>query len=208
MISYAAQVEAWAGLYSVAGLASAALVGLLFVTVSLHVDLMAGERAAGIRTLARQTLTNFIVIVVISLIFQIPDATPLSTGIPLAAIGVLGCFESVRLGLRVRQLSRQELTLIPQRLITARLMLPSASYGVIVAVAVTMTLGQTGGLYWAFLALVAILLSAVVNSWDMLIHLAASRSREAAELAARAASTPEPSSTTDMSTRVDTPPPR
>lgn len=121
MTPYATAIEAWAGVYEVAALASAALAGLLFVTVSLHVDLLAGERAAGIRTMARQTLTNFIVIVVISLIFQIPEATPLSTGVPLVAVGVVGCFEEIRLGLRVRQLSRQELTLIPQNFITMRL---------------------------------------------------------------------------------------
>lgn len=183
MTPYATAIEAWAGVYEVAALASAALAGLLFVTVSLHVDLLAGERAAGIRTMARQTLTNFIVIVVISLIFQIPEATPLSTGVPLVAVGVVGCFEEIRLGLRVRQLSRQELTLIPQNFITMRLLVPSASYGVVVAVALALLLGQPGALYWNFVAVVAILLSAVLNSWDMLIHLSASRARAAAESA-------------------------
>lgn len=190
MTPYAAQIEAWAGLYEVAGLASAALAGLLFVTVSLHVDLLTGNRAAGIRTMARQTLTNFIVIVVISLIFQIPDATPLSTGVPLAAIGVLGCFEAIRLGLRIRQLSRQELTLVPQHLIAVRLLVPSASYGVVVAVAVTMLLGETDGLYWNFVAVVGILLSAVLNSWDMLIYLSASRQRDTTELTSQGLGSP------------------
>lgn len=91
MNGYAGQIDAWSGVYEVAGLASAALAGLLFVTVSLHVDLMTGQRAAGIRTMARQTLTNLIAIVVLSLILQVPDATPLSTGVPIAAVGLLGC---------------------------------------------------------------------------------------------------------------------
>lgn len=192
MNGYAGQIDAWSGVYEVAGLASAALAGLLFVTVSLHVDLMTGDRAAGIRTMARQTLTNFIAIVVLALIFQVPAATPLSTGVPIAAVGLLGCFESIRLGLRIRQLSRQELLLIPRRFIVPRLIALSASYAVLIAVAIALLLGQTDGLYWAFVALIGILLSAVLSSWDMLIHLSASRQRAAIGSAREALRGPDP----------------
>jgi hypothetical protein len=54
-----------------------------------------------------------------------------------------------------------------------------------VAVALALLLAQPGGLYWNFVAVVAILLSAVLNSWDMLIHLSASRARAASGSASR-----------------------
>jgi len=180
MTPFAATIAGWAGFYQLAGLAAAALAGLLFVTLSLHVDVLANERSRVLRTLARQTLTNFIVVVVMSMLFQVPDALPTSIGVPLAAMGAAGLFEELRLGLRIGRLGGRDRWLIPGNLTGLRTAGRAGSYAAVVVVAVRLILGDTDGLYWIGIALIVILVSATSNSWDLLIHLTSlKRTREA-----------------------------
>jgi hypothetical protein len=171
MSGFASAVTAWAGFYALAGTVAGALAALLFVTVSLHVDLLARDDGRGFRTLARQTLTNFVVVTMISLVFQIPAATPLSLGLPLLAMGIVGCAEETRLGLQIRGPDQTRLSTVRRDLLYARLVLPAAAYGVLVAVALILMSGSTDALDWAVAALIVILLSATVASWTMLIDL-------------------------------------
>ena len=162
----------WTGFYQLAGTASATLAGLLFVMVSLHIDLLAQERSKVIRALARQTLTNFMYILVISLMFQVLFAGPVPIGLLLLAIGLLGTNEEVRLGLQIRQQNRSEAAPMPRRQLVGRLVLPTASYAIILVIGVALLLGQIDALPWMVAAIILLLLNATINSWDMLIYLA------------------------------------
>ena len=84
MNPFAEAISRWAGFYSLVGAASATLAGLLFVAVSLHIDVMSQpDSAAETRAIAQQTLTNFVYLVSISLVFLIPNAVPTAVGLPL-----------------------------------------------------------------------------------------------------------------------------
>ena len=68
---YRSLVQSWHDFYLVAGTASATLVGLLFVSLSLH--LRAVLARPEVRGLARSTLANFALVLLVALVLVIPQ---------------------------------------------------------------------------------------------------------------------------------------
>src|SRR5438309_5043249 len=88
-MSYEAQVAGWHDFYIVAGAASATLVGLLFVGLSLHLQIVVS--ALEVRSLARVTLANFGAVLVVALFMVIPQG-PSAAGSQLVGAGVVSLF--------------------------------------------------------------------------------------------------------------------
>ena len=76
MDAFVETVESWHDFYMLAGTAAATLIGLIFVAVSLHIDIIAtAKRSSDIGVLARQTFSNFIFILSFAFIFMVPSDT-------------------------------------------------------------------------------------------------------------------------------------
>jgi hypothetical protein len=93
--AFAPALERWHDFYTLAGSAAAALLGLLFVSVSLHLDALTG---AG-RALAYETFFHFMAALFLALICLMPGLGPAGLGAALLPVGLLGC---ARLSRRVR----------------------------------------------------------------------------------------------------------
>src|SRR5690606_38323563 len=89
-------IESWNTFYTAVSAASATLVGLLFVSLSVNLKLVTGEQHAEIRALAIQTFTNFTYVLIISLIFLIPNPSPSGVGITFLIFGALGTVSVIR----------------------------------------------------------------------------------------------------------------
>src|SRR5713226_2136766 len=70
-MSYQAAVSGWHDFYLLAGTASATLVGLLFVGLSLHLRIVV--TSSEVRSLARVTLANFGAVLFVALFMVIPE---------------------------------------------------------------------------------------------------------------------------------------
>jgi hypothetical protein len=70
-VPYQTVIQRWHDFYVVAGTAAATLVGLLFVGLSLH--LRAVLSRSEVRSLARVTLANFGLLLIVSLFMVIPE---------------------------------------------------------------------------------------------------------------------------------------
>ena len=70
-VSYQTALGGWHDFYVVAGTASATLVGLLFVGLSLHLRIVVAS--SDVRSLARVTLTNFATVLFVALFMVIPQ---------------------------------------------------------------------------------------------------------------------------------------
>src|SRR5262245_28883553 len=88
--SFAETVEAWHDFYVVLGGASAAMLGLLFVAVSLRLNVFRNQQLADVRAFALQTLAGFFALVLISLVLLVPEQSPAGVGIPLLCAGIAG----------------------------------------------------------------------------------------------------------------------
>src|SRR5690349_18178721 len=80
-------LERWHDFYTLSGSAAAALLGLLFVSVSLHLDALTGDGQA----LAYETFFHFMVALFLALSCLMPGLTPATLGWGVLLLGLLGC---------------------------------------------------------------------------------------------------------------------
>ena len=90
MDTFAETVAQWHDFYIMIGTASATLIGLLFVGLTLNIDLIRRAESIDVLHLAALTFNSFFYPLIFAVIFLIPDISPVGLGIPLLAIGGLG----------------------------------------------------------------------------------------------------------------------
>jgi len=168
-MTFAQALQSWHDFYLTAGAAKATLVGLLFVGLSLHIRVVVSH--SDVRALARVTLTNFFVIVLIALSILIPTSSAINIALWVLVVGL------VSLGLMLRPAieglrSRSNRTL-GLRVLTARFGISALGY---VAMVVLAALFATGNYEAGFNGLVTVvivlLVIAVRNTWDLLVTVA------------------------------------
>ena len=166
-MSYQTTVSGWHDFYILAGTASATLVGLLFVGLSLHLRVVVAS--SEVRSLARVTLANFGAVLFVALFMVIPEGRS-TAGIELIASGAASLLiVSPSLVTGLRSLGR---TLQMQRRDRARLILrfglSAASYlAIIVAGAVLFS--SLSAFTWLVVAIVVLLIVSLRNTWDLLV---------------------------------------
>lgn len=178
--TFSSTIASWQNFYILAGTASATLIGLIFVAVSLHIDLIGESGAATILSLARRTFTRFIMVVVVALLFLVPRQDELGLGLPLLALGVVDAVRTFRVG-------RHSLTALKRTLDVEEAMsrivfpvaLPSISSVGLLFVAATVLTGTTSYLYLMVPIIAAILTNAASNAWDLMLGLAVYKVRRA-----------------------------
>ena len=80
----------WHDFYMLLGTASAALVALLFVAVSIGASFLSPERSTATRTFMSPVVFHFSTLLIISLIAMVPSHTALSLVIGIAAVAIAG----------------------------------------------------------------------------------------------------------------------
>ncbi|HTP00205.1 MAG TPA: hypothetical protein VMJ64_02445 [Anaerolineales bacterium] len=162
-------VESWHDFYLMTGTAAATLIGLLFVSLSLNVEVITRKENADLRVLATQSFGNFISALMFAVLFLIPSQVPLGLGLPLLGIGGYGLYNTLRRWLGTR---RQEPHVWALRgSLAHRFHIPAACFLALIVVAVFVLLGRTGSLYWLVPVMILLLLGASINAWDLLMAL-------------------------------------
>jgi len=93
----------WHDFFLAAAGASAALLGLLFVGVSINLAAITGEERVDLRVRAGQAFANLLSVLVISLLMLVPDPDPRSISIALALVAGLGLARAIQ---NVRSVAR------------------------------------------------------------------------------------------------------
>ena len=93
--TFSSTVAGWQTFYLLAGTASATLAGLIFVAVSLHLDLVGESGISAIFALARRTLSSFVLVVIIALVFVVPNQGPQLLGWSLLTIGIVDLLQTM-----------------------------------------------------------------------------------------------------------------
>ncbi len=88
-MNFQTTLQSWHEYYSITGGATASLVGLLFVGLSLHLRVVINH--PDVRALARVTLMSFGVTLVLSLFMLVPETRSASTGWNLVGLGTFAC---------------------------------------------------------------------------------------------------------------------
>ena len=171
-MSYEAQVAGWHDFYIVAGTASATLVGLLFVGLSLHLQIVVS--ALEVRSLARVTLANFGAVLVVALFMVIPQG-PSAAGSQLVGAGVVSLVvaaPSLVGAVRSGDWSF-DMSLMQRVRVMLRFGFSALGYLAIV-VAGILLLASSFSLAFGLLlvTIVALLVISLRNTWDLLVTVA------------------------------------
>src|SRR5215468_1089572 len=86
-MTYADAFQSWRDFYVTAGAAAATLVGLLFVGLSLHIRVVVSH--SDVRSLARVTLADFFVVLLVALIILVPTSSAGAVAVWLIAVAAL-----------------------------------------------------------------------------------------------------------------------
>jgi hypothetical protein len=168
-MSYGDTLQSWHDFYVTAGAAAATLVGLLFVGLSLHIRVVVSHH--DVRSLARATLMDFFVVLLVALVVLAPTTDTRTTATWLIAVG------AVSLGLVIRPAVRGFRTRHPRTLgllvLISRFGLSALCYAGIATMGVLF--GRQDfehGLSGLLIVVIVLLVIAVRNTWDLLVTVA------------------------------------
>ena len=82
-------IEPWHDYFLLAGTAAATLMGLLFVSLSIHLDKVVDERGAHLEAMAREAFASFVIVLALSLMMLAPQLARRSFGVSLLILAAV-----------------------------------------------------------------------------------------------------------------------
>lgn len=162
-MAYETAISGWRDFYVIAGTASATLVGLLFVGLSLHLRVVVAS--PDVRALARVTLANFGVILFVALFLVIPE------GQSAAASQVLGS-GVVSLAIIAPSLvaaGRSHGRILRVRQLVLRFGVSTVSYVAVIVAGVLLLASSSLAFTLLVIATIVLLFVSLRNTWDLLV---------------------------------------
>ena len=156
----------WSVFYQTAGGASAALIGLLFVGLSIHLDEVIRYR--DIRASARGAFQSLVAILVVSLLILVPDIDDQALGWTLVGLGVSGTFYSA---IEVRAMVGADLLLGAAQTFR-RVGLRLAGLVLLIVDGVFFLGGNSDATLWVMASVFILLASSAQTAWLALINIA------------------------------------
>lgn len=158
----------WHDFFILLGTASATLVGLMFIAVSIGANIFKEENRPALEVFLGPTVVHFAAVLVFCLLAIVPLHGWLSLAALAALIGLGDFFYAARIWFRLAR-SRYEIDLVDR---TFYAPLPALAY-LIVLVAAALLYAQTEwGVVVAAAGLLTLIVAAIRNAWDMMIWIA------------------------------------
>lgn len=165
----------WQTFYFMVGTASATLIGLMFVAVSLGADLPAATDANGVNTFVTPMLIHFGSVLAISAVMLIPTFRQMSLGVALILLGLAFTAYS----LRIRQLfvnhpSSQNYTKSDWKWYVY---FPIIGDVLVIITGIWLLSGSIDAFDLLAIALLVLLIVSVRNTWDLMMWIAQYRQK-------------------------------
>src|SRR5215208_606364 len=167
--TFAQALEAWRDYYTALGGMAAALLGLLFVSVSLRLNLFREQQVADVRAFALLAYGTFLTLALIALFCLAPNVGTDELGGALVALGAVAIgwiAYTLWLSQRVGTQSLER----PASWRWAYFGAALAAYGGLAAVGLPLLDGRTGARDWLLPVTLALLVLGAVNTWVLLSH--------------------------------------
>ena len=161
-------MPAWSSFYSVAAAASASLLGLLFVAVSVAAPTTLGEPRSPVRTMAEQSFQNYLLVLTISCFLLFPPTDRITSGgVVLLAAGSRGILAIFRLH-AILVCNHSWHTLLNA---LRRQIISLAGIGCLLYAAISMIRGPSSEDYLLAAGTLVLLTSSAIASWALLLQL-------------------------------------
>jgi hypothetical protein len=168
-MSYQETLLSWHDFYLGCAAASATFAGLLFVGLSLHLRIVVTHPEA--RSLARITLSDYFVVLLVSLFLLAPTGEPKQTGLELMGIGAVSI--ALMTPASVRGIRERRARTLGLRTLITRFGLSMLGYLALGVIGIFFYLGYTDAALSELVVIIVVLLVvAVRNTWDLLVTIA------------------------------------
>jgi hypothetical protein len=156
---FSQQILQWQIFFATVAGASATLMGLIFLSLSLKLDVLKQIKDKRIRQVAWQTFANFFFLIMFALVFLVPEQTPIGLTLPLLIICVVDISITVSQALRARLVGISSSNLLSESL-------PSLiAYLGMIAVTALLLNRVMQALVWLLPIVIVLLAIAVRNAW-------------------------------------------
>src|ERR1051326_6073831 len=174
--AFAAAIASWSNVFLAEAGASAALLGLLFVGVSINLNAIALTERADLRAKAEQAFSNLLYVLAISLVLLGPGSDATGNAIALAAVGAVALLRSLGNIRTVRRLERTRLN----RATLRRFSLTIVAAAVLLYVAARYwTAADARATFFVLVATLVLMFGAADTAWEMLVEVSHEEERAA-----------------------------
>jgi modulator of FtsH protease len=161
-------LETWHDFFLLAGTAAVTLVGLLFVALSLNLDVLIHDTKAHLLQHARSTLLSFTYVLFISLIGLVPRQ-----GLRMIAVNMV-LLSAISLGVHLFGAwhARRQITSVEERFLNRRGRTLVVGYALGIGLGATLLITHDPSWLYLVVGLVLMLLgNAAGSSWDLLVRV-------------------------------------
>lgn len=162
-------VEQWHEFYLMAGTAAVTLAGLLFVALSLHLDLLVEAGHEHLLGLSRATLTTFISVLIASLMMLVPAMSMRMTGMMLTMVALAGLITTTYFS---RHMSKHHGGALTAQQMRRRTLMPLVAYLLMLSAGLGVFVGLPELLFNMVGGMCLILGNAAGTSWELLVRVA------------------------------------
>ncbi len=167
MDTFTEAIHTWETFYLLTGTAGVTLIGLLFIAISINVELFRNKFSGNLRLFAALTFNSFFYIFILAVLFLIPNITSIGLGILIMILGIVGGINTILQQRKARNKQKKGLKLD----ITSRFIMPIICLGALVLLSVGILLQKEVSLYGIVLIIILLLGSASQNAWVLLVEL-------------------------------------
>lgn len=165
----------WHDFYMLAGAASATLVGLVFIAISIGSDYFNDHTSIGLSAFITPTIVHFGGVLLVCLLAVVPTHTFLSLGLMLGVGCVFGLAYAGYIGFRILRRGFTGVDIIDRLWYAAT---PVVAYLLLILAAVLLLLRLPLGIPVMAGALVILMLAGIRNAWDMMVWIVIKTTRK------------------------------
>ena len=161
MLDLSQTFQDWQIFYATIAGVTATLLGLLFVAISINLDVFSGKDLH-YKRLARLTLGKFLNMLIVSLVFLFPHQSAHGVGITIVIVCGLGAWDTLNYILQARTLENNTYSTIH--------LLPLITYLALTGFAILLMIRfDTTWLHWLGAAVIVMLISASRHAWELMV---------------------------------------
>jgi hypothetical protein len=164
MTEFATVVESWRDFFTLAGSASATLLGLLFVGISFRSDIRKQPEKSAMRAVVALNFLSYLIVILFSLYFMIPDLTPSELAWSIIITALVALSSVLQTTMRHRGLFLTE-----QQTAFWNFVVPTGCYLAAVGVGIAILLNDDGTIGWMVSVVAFLLIIPTRNAWELVM---------------------------------------
>lgn len=169
--AFAETLQSWQTFYFTTGGASATLVGLMFVALSLGMNLISEVSISSFELFVTPSIFYFVSAMLVSLLMLIPNHAPILLAGIIGVIGLVCLIRTARFAWKLTQIAKQNQDFnIADWL--GQVITPVVNYLLLVAVAVCFGINQWSlALTLLWIAVLLLMICGIANTWSLVVWI-------------------------------------